>query len=84
MDKSRTEAVNVQFGVGSTSSIGSLLLYTPIRIVEFHIVEADTHFLLCLKDIDKLNVYFNNFENLLIASTKSVPVIRRFGDRFLL
>ncbi len=82
--KSRARAVNVQFGIGSTSSIGSLLLDTLIGIVEFHVVEADTSFLLCPEEIDKLNVYFNNLENLLIASTKSVPVIRRFSHLFLL
>ena len=84
MDKWKAEAVNVQFGIGSTSSIGFLLLDTPIRIVEFHDVEADDSFLLCREDVDKLNVYFNNLENLLIASIKSVPVVCRFGHPFLL
>ena len=84
VDKSRAGAVNVQFSIGFTSSIGSLLLDNSIGIVEFHVVEADTSFLLCPKDMDKLNVYFNNLENLLIASTKSVPVVRRFGHPFLL
>ncbi len=73
VDKSKAGAVNVQFGIGVTSSIEYLLLDNPIGIVEFHVVEADTPFLLSLEDIDKLNVYFNNLENLLIASTKSVP-----------
>ena len=34
--------------------------------------------------MNKLNVFFNNLKNLLIASTKSVPVVRRFGHTFLL
>ncbi len=84
VDKAKAGAVNVQFGIGSTSSIGSLLLDTPIGIIEFHVVEADTPFLLCLEDMDNLNVYFNNLENVLITSTKSVPVVRRFGHPFLL
>ena len=84
VDKSRAEAVNVQFSIGSTYSIGSLLLDTLIGIVEFYIVEADTPFLLCIKDIDKLDVYFNNLENLLIASTKSVSAVCCFGHTFLL
>lgn len=50
-DKSRAGAINVQFGIGSIFSIGSLLLGTPIEIIEFHVVEADTLFLLCLKDM---------------------------------
>lgn len=84
VNKTKAGAVNVQFGIGSTSSIGSLLLDTPIGIIEFHVVEADTPFLLCLEDMDKLNVYFNNLENILITSTKSVLVVRRFGHPFLL
>ena len=84
VDKSRAGAVNVQFGIGSTLSIGSLLLDTPIGIIEFYVVEAETPFLLCLEDMDKLNVYFNNLENVLIASTKSEPVVRRFSYPFLL
>ena len=84
VDKSQAGAVNVQFGIDSTSSTGSLLLDTSIGIVEIHFVDADISFLLCLEDMDKLNVYFKNLENLLIASTKSVPVVRRFGPPFLL
>ncbi len=84
MDKSRAGAINVQFGISSTFSIGSLVLDPQIGIVEFHVVEADTLFLLCLEDMDKLNVYFNNLENLLIPSTKSVIVVCRFGHPFLL
>ncbi len=84
VDKSRAGAVTVQFGIGSTSSIRFLLLDTPIGIVEFHVVEANTLIVLCLEDMHKLNVYFNNLENLLIASTKSVPVVCRFGHPFLL
>lgn len=41
-------------------------------------------FLLCFKNIDKLNVYFNNLENVLIILTKSVSVICCFGHPFLL
>ena len=84
VNKTKAGAINVQFGIGSTSSIGSLLLDTPIGIIEFHVVEADTPFLLCLEDMDKLNVYFNNLENVVITSTKSVPMVRRFGHPFLL
>lgn len=68
-------AVNIEFGIGSTSSIQSLLLDTSIRIIEFHVVEVDISSLICFEDIDKLNVYFNNLENILIISSKSVPVI---------
>ena len=83
VNKAKAGAVNVQYGIGSTSSIRSLLLDTPIGIIKFHVVKTETLFLLCLEDMDKLNVYFNNLENVLITSTKSVPVVHCFGHSFL-
>ena len=62
VNKAKAEALNVQFGIGSTFFIGSLLLDTPIGIIEFHVVEANAPFLLCLEDMDRLNVYFSNLE----------------------
>jgi hypothetical protein len=57
----------IQFGIGSTSSIGSILVTTPIGTAEFHIVEADIPFLLCLADMDRLKVYLNNLKDLLFT-----------------
>jgi hypothetical protein len=93
LDPSRAGAVNVQFGIGSASSIGSLTIDTPFGIVEFHVVKADTPFLLSLADMDRLKVYFNNVTNSLVQMINtngilrkkgSYPVIRRFGHGFLL
>ena len=84
LDESTRGTVNVQFGIGSTSSIGSIKVDTPVGTVEFHVVKVDTPFLLCLKDMDILKVYFNNLENVLVAPGKKVPVVRRFGHPFLL
>ena len=50
----QTGAVNVQFGIGSTVSIGSVTVKTLIGLVDFYVVKADTPFLLCLADIDRL------------------------------
>jgi hypothetical protein len=57
---------------------------TPIGKIPFHIVRADTPFLLCLADMDELQVYYNNLKNVLITHTKEVLVVRRFGHPFLL
>ena len=55
IDTSTAGAVNVQFGIGSTPSIGSIQVQLPVLgHAEFHIVQADTLFLLCLSDIDTL------------------------------
>ncbi|KHJ33258.1 hypothetical protein EV44_g3270 [Erysiphe necator] len=83
IDKSTKSSVNVQFGIGATSSIGSIDMITPIGTIKFHIVEANTPFLLCLKDMDSLGVFYNNLTNRIQRGTKSFPIIRRYGHAFL-
>jgi hypothetical protein len=76
--------VTVQFGVGSATSIGSANVCTLVGPVEFHVVEASTLFLLCLADMDKLRVYYDNIRDVLVTPTKNVPVVRQYGHAFLL
>jgi hypothetical protein len=84
IDTTRAGMVKVQFGIGTASSIGSVTVQTPIGTVEFHVVQADTPFLLCLADMDALGVYYNNLKNALVTLKGSIPVVRRFGHPFLL
>lgn len=84
LDTTTKGMANVQFGIGSTRSIGSTHIKTPIGIIEFHVLHCDTPFLLCLADMDSLQVYFNNLENVLVTSHGPVPVVRRFGHPFVL
>jgi hypothetical protein len=84
IDTTEAGAVNVQFGIGSTPSIGSIVVDMPVGRAEFHIVKADTPFLLCLKDMDTLGVYYNNLTDLLVTPSATVPVIRQFGNPFIL
>ena len=63
----QTGAVNVQFGIGSTTLIRLVVVKTLISLVNFYIVKVDTPFLLCLADIDKLQVYYNNITDTLIS-----------------
>jgi hypothetical protein len=76
--------VNIQFGIGSTSSIGIADITSPIGKVQFHIVHANTPFLLCLANMDRLQIKFDNLKDAVITCTQKVPVIRRFGYPFLL
>jgi hypothetical protein len=84
LDPIKAGAINVQFGIGSTLSIGSLTTNTSFGLVKFHVVKADTFFLLSLADMNRLKVYFNNIENLLVGKIKTLSVIKRFGHDFLL
>jgi hypothetical protein len=55
-----------------------------IKQVEFYIILIKTLFLLSLANINKLEVYFNNFTNSLITLTRNVLVVRHFNYSFLL
>ena len=63
----QTGAINVQFGISLTTLIRLVKVKTLISLVNFHIVKADTPFLLCLADIDRLQVYYNNITDTLIG-----------------
>ena len=63
----QTGAVNVQFSISSTVLIGSVAVKTPIGLVDFYIVKADTPFLFYLADMDRLQVYYNNIIDTLIG-----------------
>ena len=62
-----TRAVNVQFGISLTVLIRLVKVKTLISLVNFYIVKADTPFLLCLVDINRLQVYYNNIIDTLIS-----------------
>ena len=83
LDTSTAGSVNAQFGIGSTVFIGSIDIKSPIGCITFHIVRADTPFLLCLQDMDSLDIYFNNLEDLIVCGETSFPVVRTFGHPFL-
>ena len=84
MDESTKGSVHVRFGIGTASSLGSISMKTPIGTVQFHIFPSETPFLLCLADMDRLGVYFNNVSNTLVGPRGNVPVVRRYGHPFLL
>jgi len=65
-------------------SIGTIDVNSSIGKVQFHIVIADTPFLLCLADIDRLYIKYDNLKDVIITYTKRVPVVRWFSHLFLL
>ena len=69
INTTQTRAINVQFGIDSTALIKSVTVKTPIGLVNFYIIKADIPFLLCLADIDRLQVYYNNVTDTLIGPT---------------
>ncbi|EED20885.1 hypothetical protein TSTA_081180 [Talaromyces stipitatus ATCC 10500] len=87
MDTSTAGSVTIRFGAGEAlQSLGLIDLDTPIGNVRFHIVEAMTLFLLSIKDLDRLKVYYDNTKDLLVRHELylTAPVVRRFGHPFLI
>ncbi|KAI0994222.1 hypothetical protein K3495_g13960, partial [Podosphaera aphanis] len=88
LNTSRAGEAKVTFGIGKTSSIGTIDVCTPIGNITFHVTESTTPFLLCLADMDKMHVHYNNLTNLLVQQTtdgeRTYPVIRKYGHPFLL
>jgi hypothetical protein len=66
------------------SSIDTANIHTLIDRIQFYIVNANISFLLCLADIDKLQIYYNNIQNILVICTREVSVVRHFRYTFLL
>lgn len=62
VNKTKAGAVNLLFDICSTFFIRLLLLDILIGIIKFYFVEANTFFLLCLENINKLNIYFIKLE----------------------
>ncbi|XMA18103.1 hypothetical protein WAI453_010894 [Rhynchosporium graminicola] len=56
---------SIVFGSGSSQIKGIVHMPTLVGIVTFHVVIANTPFLMCLQDIDRLGVKFNNLRNVL-------------------
>ena len=50
----QTRAINVQFSISLTVLIKLVIVKTLISLVNFYIVKADTPFLFCLVDINRL------------------------------
>ena len=84
LDTSTAGQHRIRFGKGEAVSIGTLRVPTPLGIVIFHVLPTNTPFLLCLRDMDKLQVRYDNLENVLIQHGKRFPVVRKWGHPWLL
>ena len=79
LDTTCANEATICFGSGMPlSSIGTVQVFIPVGITNFHVVDTPTPFLLCLKDIDTLGIYLNNITNQLICyDGKSIPIFRK-------
>jgi len=54
------------FGKGTTISLGTIKVKTPLGYITFYIIPANTLFLFYIGDMDKLGVKLDNLKNMLI------------------
>jgi hypothetical protein len=80
MDTSTAGKASIKFGKGkATASIGTAQVSTDIGKINFEVLDAPTPFLLCLVDMNRLKVYFNNTTDELIQGDVHIPVICKWG-----
>ena len=50
----------------------------------FHVLPTNTPFLFCLQDMDRMGVKLDNLQNVLIQGNKTIPVVRKWGNPWML
>jgi hypothetical protein len=68
----------VKFGNNhEISSLGTIGVKISFGTIHFEIMPTNTPFLLCLANMDRYSVYFNNINNILVYNGKKYPVVRK-------
>jgi hypothetical protein len=65
IDESTKGHHHIAFRAGDATSMGTITVPTPIGDIRFQVVLSMISFLLCLTDMDRLNVAFDNIANVL-------------------
>ncbi|KAF7578000.1 hypothetical protein PtrM4_022400 [Pyrenophora tritici-repentis] len=85
IDKSTAGRHRIRFGDNPECvSIGDVNVQTPVGVIRFAVMPTNTPFLLCLDDMDRHGIYFNNVDNTLVHQSKEYPIVRKWGHPWLL
>jgi hypothetical protein len=74
IDISIAEQAKFKFGINITFSKGIIDVEILFGIIQFHIIDTDTPFLISLADIDRLKIYLNNIINILISTIGAISI----------
>ncbi|KAK1914231.1 hypothetical protein P3342_007477 [Pyrenophora teres f. teres] len=55
-------------------SLGDVNVQIPIGMIKFAVMPTNTPFLLCLDNMDRHSIYFNNVDNMLVHQSKEYPI----------
>jgi hypothetical protein len=75
---SSTAGHKVKFGDNPESTfLGTIAVETPFGTICFAVMPTNTPFLLCLADMNRCGIYFNNINNTLVHNGKEYPIVRK-------
>jgi hypothetical protein len=77
LDTAAAGSNTIRFGKGTATVKGVVRVPILLGTITFYVVFTNTPFLLCLQDMDAIEVRFNNLKNILIQGSKIVPVVRK-------
>jgi hypothetical protein len=69
--------ISFKFDIDEISFIDTIDLKIFVDVITFHIVLVHTSFLLCLADMNRLRLYFNNLTNMLIEERSINKILSR-------
>jgi len=84
LDTSTAGDHKIRFGKGTALSQGTIQVQTPLGVITFHVVPANTPFLFCIQDMDAMGVKLDNLENVLVQGDKIIPIVRKWGHPWML
>jgi hypothetical protein len=68
----KTVKSNIKFDIDDTLILKSIELNISLEIINFHIIKINISFLLCLNDLNRLSIYFNNLINEMIQKILNI------------
>ena len=66
LNTSTAEQHTIRFDKRMATSLETIKVFTPLRIIIFHVVPANTLFLFCIQNMDRMGVKLDNLKNVLI------------------
>jgi hypothetical protein len=75
LNKSIVES-KIQFDIDSISIMSTIELNISLELMIFHIIKVNTSFLLCLVDLNRLEIYFNNLINELMQKCLIIIILQ--------
>ena len=85
LDTITADNIKTYFEIKLAISIDKLTVKSPVNRIDFHVMQTNILFLLCLQDINKLRIYLNNLKDQVVIKDKvMVPIVRLHEHLFLI